>query len=77
MKGCTADSGAHRDKTLVKTGALGAGIMAACCFTPLLVIGLGAFGLSAWLGWLDFILLPGLFAFICLMGYGLWRLKSS
>jgi mercuric ion transport protein len=66
-----------RDKNLVKTGAIGTAIMAVCCFTPVLVIGLGAVGLSAWLGWLDFVLIPGLLIFMCLLGFGLWRLKST
>jgi len=73
----TASAGSERDKNLVKSGAVGTTIMAVCCFTPVLVIGLGAVGLSAWLTWLDFILLPGLFMFISLTGYGLWRLKSN
>ncbi|MEE9545733.1 MAG: mercury resistance system transport protein MerF [Rhodospirillales bacterium] len=51
--------------------------MGLCCFTPLLVIGLGAVGLSAWLAWIDYILLPGLLIFLCLTGYGLWRLRSN
>ena len=42
-----------KDRTLVKSGALGAAAMGLCCFTPLLVIALGALGLSAWLAWLD------------------------
>ena len=35
----------------------GSVIAALCCFTPILVIGLGVVGLSAWLGWLDYVLL--------------------
>lgn len=66
-----------KDKTILKTGAIGSAIVALCCFTPLLVIALGAVGLTAWLGWLDFVLLPALTIFLGLMGYGLWRLKSS
>jgi len=72
-----ADSQSDRDKNLTKVGAVGTVIMAICCFTPVLVIGLGAVGLTAWLVWLDFVLLPGLFIFISIMGYGLWRLKSN
>ena len=40
--------------------------MAICCFTPVLVILLGAVGLSSWLGWLDYVLLPSLGIFIVL-----------
>lgn len=64
-------------RNLIKTGALGATTMGLCCFTPLLVIGLGAVGLSAWLAWLDYVLLPGLAASLIVLGYGIWRLKSS
>lgn len=65
------------DKNLIVTGSTGAAVMGVCCFTPLLVVGLGTTGLSAWLAWLDYILLPGLLFFLCIVGYGLWRLKST
>ena len=66
-----------KHKTVLKTGAIGSVIVALCCFTPILVIALGAVGLTAWLGWLDYVLLPALAIFLSLTGYGLWRLKSS
>ena len=50
-----------KDRTLVRAGVVGAVVAAICCFTPVLVIGLGVAGLSAWLGWLDYVLLPALF----------------
>ena len=62
-----------RDSTIVKTGIIGTIIAAICCFTPLLVILLAAAGLSAWLVWLDFVLLPALVLFLGIIGYGLWR----
>ena len=68
MAGTTGTVSDH-DRSLAKTGAVGTVIMAVCCFTPVLVIGLGTIGLSAWLVWLDFVLLPGLLVFICLTGY--------
>ncbi|MET4702314.1 mercuric ion transport protein [Constrictibacter sp. MBR-5] len=46
---------------------------AICCFTPVLVIALGAVGLSAWLDWIDYVLLPALALFLRLTAYGLWR----
>jgi len=53
-----------KNRTLFRTG-IGGGIIAAiCCFTPALVILLGAVGLSAWLAWLDFVLLPALALFL-------------
>ena len=66
-----------KDRTLVRAGVVGAVIAAVCCFTPILVIGLGAVGLSAWLGWLDYVLLPALFLSLGLIAYGLWRQRRS
>ena len=65
------------DRTLLKTGIIGSVISAVCCFTPLLVVGLGVIGLSAWLAWLDYLLLPSLGVFLGLTGFALWRLKSN
>ena len=62
---------------VLKTGIIGTVLMIICCFTPVLVIALGVVGLSAWLGWIDFVLLPGLAVFLCIMGYGLWRCWRS
>ena len=50
------------DKTLLGVGIGGTVIAALCCFTPLLVVLLGAVGLSAALGWLDYGVFPVLFA---------------
>lgn len=58
---------------LLTYGLLGTVILALCCFTPILVILLGALGLSAMLGWLDLVLLPALAGFIGLTLYALWR----
>lgn len=43
--------------------AAGTAIAALCCFTPVLVVLLGAVGLAAWLAWLDYVLLPALVVF--------------
>jgi mercuric ion transport protein len=48
--------------------------MAVCCFTPALVLLLGALGLSSWLGWIDYVLLPGLAFFAALTVYAAVRL---
>lgn len=45
-------------------------IAAICCFTPALVLLLGAVGLSAWLAWLDYVLLPILVLFLAITAYG-------
>ena len=61
------------DRKLIATGVVGTVIAALCCFTPILVVLLGAVGLSAWLGWLDYVLLPALAFFIGLTIYAVWR----
>jgi mercuric ion transport protein len=65
------------DQTLVKTGIIGALIAAVCCATPALVILLGAVGLSALTGYLDYVLLPALALCIGLIGFGLYRQRRS
>ena len=50
-----------------KIGVVGAIVAAVCCFTPVLVVLLGALGLSALIGYLDFVLLPVLGLFIVLI----------
>lgn len=61
------------DRKLIGTGVVGTVIAALCCFTPILVVLLGAVGLSAWLGWLDYALLPALAFFVGLTVYAVWR----
>lgn len=51
------------DRGLFTTGLCGTSVSAVCCFTPALVILLGGVGLSAWVPWLDFVLLPALALF--------------
>lgn len=58
-----------KTSTLLKTGIIGTGIAALCCFTPVLVILFGAVGLAAWVGYLDSVLLPALIFFLALMVY--------
>ncbi|MCH7554577.1 MAG: mercury resistance system transport protein MerF [Proteobacteria bacterium] len=61
-----------KDKTLLRTGSIGAAIAAICCFTPVLVVLLGFAGLSAFVGWLDYGLFPILFASMGLVAYALY-----
>ncbi|MZR31999.1 mercury resistance system transport protein MerF [Sneathiella litorea] len=65
-----------KNESLLKIGVIGSVIAALCCFTPVLVILLGAVGLSALLGWLDYVLLPALFLFIAITVYALWKRKK-
>ncbi|MEE9333088.1 MAG: mercury resistance system transport protein MerF [Granulosicoccaceae bacterium] len=62
-----------KEKTLLTTGIIGTVLAALCCFTPVLVVLLGALGLSAVIGYLDFILLPTLGIFVGITLYALWR----
>ncbi|WP_290648811.1 mercury resistance system transport protein MerF [Aquisalimonas sp.] len=66
-----------KDKTLLRTGIIGTVIAAVCCFTPVLVIAFGAAGLSAWLGYADYVLLPALAFFMGLTAYALYRRRRS
>ncbi len=61
------------DRRLIATGIVGTVIAALCCFTPVLVVLLGALGLSAALGWIDYVLLPALAFFIALAVCAVWR----
>lgn len=66
-----------KDETLLKLGIIGAVIAAICCFTPVLVIGLGAVGLSAWLAYADAVLLPALALFLGLAAFAFWRKRHA
>lgn len=63
----------HKDRKLLATGIVGTVIAALCCFTPVLAVLLGVVGLSAVLGWIDYVLLPALAFFVGLTVYALWR----
>lgn len=66
-----------KDKNILKTGIIGTAIAAICCFTPILVVVLGAVGLSAWLGWLDYVLFPALGVCVVIMVYGFHRVRRG
>jgi mercuric ion transport protein len=65
------------DKALLCTGVAGSIVAAVCCFTPALALLLGAIGLSAWLAWLDYVLLPALVFFLGLTGFALIRMQRT
>ncbi len=62
---------------LFKVGLIGTVIAAICCFTPVLVILLGAVGLSAAIGWLDIVLLPALGLFVAITVFAFLRRRSA
>lgn len=65
------------DRRLLTTGIVGSVIVAICCFTPALVLLLGVVGLSAMLGWIDYVLFPALAFFIALTAYAVWRRRLT
>ena len=65
------------DRTLSRTGIIGAIVVALCCFTPILLILLGAVGLSALTGWLGYVLVPALLIFVGITIYALWKQQQA
>lgn len=65
-----------KDKILL-TGVIGTVVAALCCFTPVLVILLGAVGLLALLSVLDYVLIPALIFFIGLTVYAVIRRSKT
>jgi len=57
---------------LLKIGLIGTVVTAICCFTPALVVLLALVGLSAVVGWLDYVLFPALGFFLILTVYAIW-----
>jgi mercuric ion transport protein len=62
---------------LLKVGVGGAVFEALCCVTPVLVILFGVVGLSAYVGYLDYVLIPALVAFIALILYALRKKREA
>ena len=60
------------DRKQLRSGFIGTGIAAICCFTPFLVIVFGFAGVSAWLGWIDYALFPALFASMGVVAHALY-----
>lgn len=54
-------------------------LIALCCFTPVLVITLGALGLSAFTPYLDYVLFPalGIMAVVTALAYKKWQTENS
>lgn len=61
------------NNALLATGIVGSVIAALCCFTPVLVVAFGLLGLSTWLGYADYVLLPALAFFLGLTAYAVYR----
>ncbi len=65
------------ERKLLKFGIVGAIVTAVCCFTPVLIVLLGTLGLSALLGYLDYVLLPALAVFVGIIFYALWKRRTA
>ena len=65
------------NKTLLTTGIVGSVIAALCCATPLLAILFGTLGLGAWIGGVDYVVLPALALFLVLIIYALIRNRGT
>jgi len=57
-------------RRLLGIGTAGVFVAAICCETPALGILFGAVGLSAWLAWSDYVVMPALIAFAGVTAYG-------
>ncbi len=64
------------DEKLLKVGIIGAIVAGLCCVTPILVILVTTIGLSAIIGWLDYVLFPALAVFIAITVYALWKKRQ-
>ena len=53
-----------KNKSVLTVGVIGTFMAAICCFTPALVVLMGAIGLTTWLAWLDYVLIPTLILFV-------------
>ncbi len=73
MNQTTESACKRREDQLLKYGVLGTAVAALCCFTPALVVLVGLVGLSAIIGYLDYVLFPALGFFILLTAWALWR----
>ncbi len=62
---------------LFGVGVVGTVVAAICCTTPALAILLGALGLSAWLAWSDYVVIPALLMFLAIMVFGLIQWRQS
>ncbi len=65
------------DHKMLKTGVIGSAIAALFCFTPVLAVLAAALGMSALVGYLDYLLYPALGLFMLLTVWALWRRRAG
>ena len=66
-----------KDRALIATGAVGAGLAAICCAAPLLAVTLATAGLTAWLANGAYVLIPALLVCLGLVAYRLNRRRTT
>lgn len=66
-----------KNRKLMATGIVGFVLAALCCATPVLAILLGAIGLSAVLGYLDYVLVPAMILFLGIVVYAAYQRQRS
>ena len=66
-----------KPRSLLRVGIVGTVIALICCFTPVLVVLLGIAGLSAAVGWLDYVLLPTLAVFVGITLYAIVKARNT
>jgi mercuric ion transport protein len=62
---------------LIGTGVTGALVSMLCCLTPVLVLLLGAFGMSAYVAKLDYVLIPVFVASVALVIFAVVRRRKA
>ena len=60
---------------LLTIGIIGTIIAAICCFTPTLAWLLALSGMTAWLTWLDYVLVPLLLIFLAITAFAILRAR--
>jgi mercuric ion transport protein len=68
---------AIKDRALIATGAVGAGLAAICCAAPLLAVTLGTAGLTALLAKAAYAVIPALLVCLGLVAYRLNRRRTT
>jgi len=63
--------------SLLRTSIIGTVVVLICCFTPVLVVLFGVVGLSAAVGWLDYVLFPALAVFVGITIYAMTKVRKA
>ncbi|VAW16397.1 hypothetical protein MNBD_ALPHA09-213 [hydrothermal vent metagenome] len=72
MEDAMNDIAPKNHSRLLKNGISGSLIAAVCCFTPLLVIVFTGVGLTSYIGGIDYVVFPAMFASLGVTAYALY-----